>query len=247
MKEQILENYIIEKNNLILETLFIKKLEFWNLTKYEFIDFWKQRYLIPKMFEELLESWIEKAKNELKDKWLENNLYINYLDENGLDTNWNKLEIGSHKEWRKNFNDALFINISDEELQSTKKYIWTKKFIDSYKILLNSWNWLMIIWALLFLEYNIPEEYKKVKIARDILFKDSFVINEDDSIETKNKKRLWCMYIDDHIIHDSRVHYPTLKLKLLKYLNDDKSFEFIKKWIDIISKWKLDFYEWLNK
>ena len=241
-----LEKYIIDKNKNIIETEFVKRLEYWKLSKEEFINFWLQRYLIPKKFEELLYVWIEKAKNELKDTELESNLYMNYLDENWLDINWNKLKIGSHKEWRNDFNNALFIKYSKIDLENIKICDWTQSFIDSYDNLISKWDWLMIIWALLFLEYNIPEEYKRVKISRDILFKNEFVINNNDTIENITKKRIWCMYIDNHIIHDSKIHYPTLKEKLIKYLNNEKNIDLIKKWIDIISEWKLKFYEWFD-
>lgn len=237
--ENELQDFISELTKEVLDNSFLDELEEGNLTVKQWHEFAPQRYLSSTLFEELLESTMHKAE-KTGNKLLKQVLHENLQDEKGLDTNGNPLVIGSHEQWRQYFYTVLGLDIAT--LKHMKPSPGTKSYCAVIKTLIKA-DVVTASAAILFQEYFIPEEFKRIRTGRDKTFYDSFVIKSTDTEDERLHKNRARIYIDNHIAHDAHSHYPALKKALVAYLQDEKEREKIKNGIELIVGAKKKFYK----
>ncbi len=71
--------------------------------------------------------------------------------------------------------------------------------------------------------------------------------NPSDGSGQRRQKGFARLYIDHHIAHDARSHYPDLERVISKYSADPESLAKIMKGMEIISTAKQRFYESLQQ
>lgn len=218
---------------------FLDQIESGSLSKEEWRLFAAQRYLAAHDFENLLEVSVEEAKN-LGFKHLAEVLQSNLNDEKGVDADGNALAEGSHAKWRQDFYSAL--GLPPEILDSKVALAGTKKYCDLLSNLIVERNLMKILGALLMLEYSIPEEFKRIKVGRDLTFKDEFVFESTDSPEVRRKKGFARLYIDHHIYHDAESHYPDLEEAVFEII-DEEAMNDLLEGIRLLGEAKSNFYD----
>jgi pyrroloquinoline quinone (PQQ) biosynthesis protein C len=226
-------------NNPVLEAV-----ESGNLSQDEWREFAKQRYLAARHFEELLKAGIEKAQ-EIQDQELVEALSSNLRDEEGVNEHGQPLQTGSHEKWRQDFYNAL--GLDGHALSSAEPLDGTKEYDSTLRRLIDNEDVLTVAGALLIQEYSIPEEFKRIQVGRDLTFPAEFVTNSSDSSEQRRQKGFARLYIDHHIAHDARSHYPDLERAISKYSADPESLAKIMRGMEIISTAKQKFYESLQQ
>jgi len=214
------------------------------LTPEQWREFAKQRYLAAIHFEELLEAGIRKAQ-EIEDQELAETLAQNLRDEQGLDSQGRSLQIGPHESWRQDFYNAL--GLDGNALSSAEPLDGTKEYGATLKQLIDNKDGLTVTGALLIQEYSIPEEFKRIKVGRDLTFPAQFVPTDSDTPEQRLQKQAARLYIDHHIGHDATKHYPDLERTISKYSADPESLAKIMRGMEIISNAKQKFYESLQQ
>jgi hypothetical protein len=216
----------IKKVNLLVKNV-LEKIN----SPHKFIFFAAQRHKLTSGFLSLLEKVYELAKqNGCED--LSVVLLNNIHDEVGWFDGVVKTEL-AHSTWRECYLGALGI-----EDQNFKPLAETDAYNKTMQNVINTGDLWKIVGALLFLEGNIPGEFALIKDKRNELFPETFVINENDDKVVVNKKQQAAKYLDDHIVHDARSHYPDL-FKVLKEVNQ---VEEISEGIKIMAGAKFDFY-----
>ena len=214
------------------------------LTPDEWREFAQQRYLAALHFEELLEAGIKKAQ-EMQDQELAKALADNLRDEQGINRYGQPLATGSHEKWRQDFYNAL--GLDSHALSSAEPLDGTKEYDATLKQLIDNEDTLTIAGALLIQEYSIPEEFKRIKVGRDLTFPAQFVTTDSDTPEQRRKKQAARLYIDHHIGHDATKHYPDLERAISKYSVDPESLAKIMRGMEIISNAKQRLYESLEQ
>jgi hypothetical protein len=207
-------------------------------------EFIRQRHLAAINFEGLLESGKRKAY-ELGDEELEEVLAANLRDERGLNSVGQKLKIGPHSKWRKDFHEALGVDSSS--LETTSPSAGTQEYNAAIRGLIDSENVLTVAGALLFQEYSIPHEFERIQIGRDITFPSLFVVEPDDTTAQRRAKLASRLYLDHHIAHDANLHFPALMESIHKYVHVQGSLRDILNGIFIVSEAKKRFYESLGQ
>lgn len=197
-----------------------------------------QRYHAAHGFIRLLEIWITWARSSWLIK-LQAALQENLDDENGM----NNPQLGPHEKWRQNFYNAL--GVRQEQLEKWILLPWTNEYWEVLESLEKS-SIHGLIGALLYLEFSIPHEFRRIQIWRDTTFREKFVIEASDSKEAKKEKWLARMYLDHHIIHDSDSHFPNL-VKSIEPLLEKGYEEKIIGWVMIIAQAKKQFYACLPR
>lgn len=212
-------------------------------TQDEWREFAKQRYLAALHFEELLEAGLKKARI-LGDQELVDALVSNLQDERGIDAQGNLLSTGSHEKWRRDFYGAL--GLEEDALSSAEPLEGTRMYDESLKHLIDAGDVLTIAGAILLQEFSIPEEFKRIKIGRDLTFPDQFTTQSKDTSEQRLKKGFARLYIDHHIVHDATSHYPNLERALMKYADDPVNVSQILTGVEMIHVAKQYFYKSLS-
>lgn len=205
------------------------------LPKEDWIIFAVQRYLAASHFEKLLEAGLSKAESGSP---LALALQNNLNDEHGDN------EEHSHATWRKDFYNT--IGATEQVIQKSVLLEGTQFYFDELTKIAQE-NVLKIAGALLVLEFTIPYEFKKIQLGRDKTFENEFIDKLNDSEKLKLKKAKARMYIDDHILHDARSHYPELLSALEPYLTNHDDYVQIKEGIVWVTNAKQKFYESLDK
>ncbi len=213
-------------------------------TQDEWREFAKQRYLAARHFEELLKAGIKKAQ-EIGDQELVEALSSNLRDEEGINAQGQPLQTGSHEKWRQDFYNAL--GLDGHALASAESLEGTKEYDTTLKQLIDNEDALTVSGALLIQEYSIPEEFKRIKVGRDLTFPAQFVTTDTDSHEQRRQKGFARLYIDHHIAHDATSHYPDLERAISKYAADPESLAKIMRGMEIISAAKQKFYQSLEQ
>lgn len=210
----------------------------------QFKFFTIQRISIAYNFESLLISCLEEANN-IGDRELELALRRNLADEYGEDAEGNVNPQMAHKHWRENYLSALNIHAESVDLASLlpETIMHSNTMLDLAK----RNDVFLIAGALLASEIIIPIEYRNVRASRDYLFPEKFVTQSSDSVETKEAKFQASLYINDHIIHDAKSHYPELLNALIKYENDEDKMLRITQGINLIKAARETFYDGVEK
>lgn len=223
------------QNNLLLD-----RIESGESGREEWKRFAVQRYLAALPFERLL-SACRDAASRIGDKALELAVVKNLQDETGENEVGEIKTENSHATWRRDFYTAL--GISDEDLDTSSSMAGTREYDAALNGIIESGDVLVMAGALLALEGTIPREFARMKRGRDALFSESFVEGEEDSEGTKMRKAKARLYLDDHILHDARSHYPDLLNALEPHVASAEELERIRVGIDTIVRAKRSFYE----
>ena len=224
------------------ENAVLAKLEVGKLTPEQWKEFAIQRYLAALNFEKLLAAGVRQAKDN-GDALLAETLQSNLNDETG--TVEGKVEPKlAHTNWRKDFYAAL--GVSAEELKFAAPRVGTRAYVTELEHLSDDTK-LKIVGALLVLEYTIPHEFKRIQTGRDASFPGAFVVQPLDTAEIREQKERARLYIDDHIAHDARSHYPDLLKALQPHLSMPANLAEVKEGIQRIAEAKRLFYADLEK
>ena len=232
-----LENYIANTNRCIRNDSVLKKLRSCELRTEQFNMFAAQRASLP--FLRLLQQGNETSK-KLGDLELTEALESNLNDELGIDKNGKIKGELSHKVWKMNYLEALNLNPKEKKLPLLQS---VKKNIDTFISLEEEGNVFHIAGVILCLENIIPIEYSAAIVSRNHLFPEIFCINSNDLPDVIRAKKKAAIYMDDHIIHDSKSHFPDLLKALIKYETTPNTMNQIKRGISIASKLRKQFYE----
>lgn len=115
----------------------------------------------------------------------------------------------AHSTWRSWFYESL--GLSDADLKKTEKLtVGLALCRAETEYLINFGNAFEIAGALLFLELLIPMEFQLVRTGLYPSFPSEYTEDSCDDDETRARKRRARRYLDDHIEHDSRDHFPRL-------------------------------------
>ena len=201
-----------------------------------------QRACIASKFTLLLKKCIKLA-DEIGDYELENALEKNLQDELGINNFGVEDPTLNHKNWKDNYLNALGINANIDLLPllgATKRHVLAMSHLEA------SGDVYTLAGALLYMENIIPLEYRSAIISRDYLFPDEFMINPDDDNDTVKFKIKNRNYMNDHVIHDTKKHFPDLLNALGKYEENKTAMNCIKAGIELINSRRIDFYNNLS-
>jgi pyrroloquinoline quinone (PQQ) biosynthesis protein C len=204
-----------------------------------------QRYLAAASFESLLQVGIETA-TEAPLPELARELQNNLDDETGVNRETGAYaESESHETWRKNFYEAL--GISTEDLREDGDMLPGGRAYQSVVAgIVDRADVFEIAGALFALEASIPGEFFKIRRGRDEAYPDQFVVQQGDTADISATKRKARRYIDDHIVHDSKVHYPELLHALDDSIRTPEDLERVQVGADAVAKARRAFYDELS-
>lgn len=222
-----------------LNNAFLTFLQKGKLSKENWIKFGIQRYLAAIPFTYLLRSTIKKAK-KANDHTLARAIQDNLNDELGIDQNGLKSKDASHETWRKNFYSA--IGIDSTMLKKKKARKGTTTYNRTLRSIIKDGTLLESAGALLALEATFPIEFQKIKSGRDKTFPEKFIERVSDSKIEKERKKKARKYIDDHIMHDAKKHYPDILHALVDYASDPRSLSEIERGALKIAEARAIFY-----
>jgi len=239
-----LKQYVINANrSIVREDRFIKKLRTTDLTREQFRLFAAQRAYIATNFIKLLEKGVILAKH-LEDEKLALTLQSNLNDELGLDEFGNRQVSLNHGQWKSDYLKALNIKTDEENFPLLS---CTKNSVESFIALEESENLYQIAGAILSLENIIPLEYRAAVVARDKLFPEVFCIGQTVTDAERVQQEKVRRYMDDHIIHDSKSHFPELLEALAQHENNEEILEQIQLGINYVNRYRKQFYEGLDR
>jgi len=198
-----------------------------------------QRYKIGRSFDDLLAAGAERAApiNPALSQAFADNL----RDECGIDAQGKIHPEQAHETWRQNFYHAL--GIETAQVAAAKNFVGTRVYQQMMaRLCAKGSDPLVMAGALLFLEHSIPHEFKRVQAGRDKTFPALFVVTENDAPKVRWRKELACHYIDDHIRHDAKAHYPDLRRALACHVGDAAAMGRIKQGVDLALGAKKEFY-----
>lgn len=234
-----IKKHTTELAKAILKTTLVSRMMRAQLTRPQFLFFFIQKALIVKNFESLLSRSFQIAQAQGQHE-LASVLLSNLDDEQGKDNKGRVNPEAAHKTWRNAFYAAL--GITDVLLDQTLPLTSAKEHCDAFLYLENTDDVFLIAGAFLALERIIPLEYRGAQISRDHLFPEIFVTRAEDSLEKQEAIRRSRYYIDDHIIHDAKIHFPQLLNVLEKYENDAVAMASMAKGVELIQKVRESFY-----
>lgn len=115
----------------------------------------------------------------------------------------------AHATWRTWFYESL--GLSETDLKKTEnRTVGLALCRAETEYLINFGNTFEIAGALLFLELLIPMEFQLVRTGLYPSFPNMYTEDNADDQSTRSRKRRARRYLDDHIEHDSRNHFPRL-------------------------------------
>lgn len=222
--------------DVIKDNAFLNRMSSGDVSKVEWQLFAAQRYLASLDFTSLLSSGAA-ACFHAQDFALARIFYKNLCDEVGAEEEREfslsglkllkgvKLNEKSHETWRRDFYTEIGVTKNDllNSLPS-KETLMHKCVLES--LIFNS-SYLKKAGAVLFLEGFIPQEFKILKTGRDFCFP-----------ETSQGGKL---YIDDHILHDAKQHFPELLKDLV--LKSESELTEVLAGVKSMAKAKKVFYE----
>ena len=226
-----IRRHLAELTKDIVDNPLLNKIEKGTLTKEQWQEFAKQRYLAAVHFEQLLEVGIERAQA----------LIHNLQDERGISENGNPLPTGPHEKWRQDFYTAL--GLDKDTLAELEENESTQHYSQKLQQLIAEGDVLKLAGAILFQEYSIPEEFKKLKVGRDLIFPQEFIIQASDTAEQRRQKGYARLYIDHHITHDANQHYPELERALEKYGEEPEKLKKILDGIKVLAEARKNFFK----
>jgi hypothetical protein len=242
-RKQLIEIVKEANRSLVADNPSLSLLQHGALSKDDWRAFAIQRFLIATPFEGLLREGIRKAAEHRLDA-LQSSLEKNLHDEIGIDENGSVRADRAHSTWRKEFYAAL--GIVEQELAMVQPIQGTAKYLLTLQQIING-DVFVIAGALLVLEATIPGEFRKLQEGRDRVFPEAFVESPDDSDEVRESKKRARLYIDDHIWHDARSHYPDLLSAIVSSVSTAHGLESVKEGMAKVGRAKKAFYDDLGR
>lgn len=212
-------------------------------------DNWRQfaiqRYLIALPFRDLLVQCV-KVATEFGDEELKSVLERNLQEEDGINLVDGEIkESRSHEKWRRDFYTAL--GISENELEDTPSYGVTQNYETVLRECIENRRSYEQLGALLMLESSIPFEFAKLAQGRDRTFPDAFMRAEGDTRDVHNAKARARLYLDHHVLHDVKYHFPQLRDALLKHADDPEILAKMIAGMELIAKARREFYDGMRR
>lgn len=167
----------------------------------------------------------------------------NLNDELGVGADGKKHYELDHRVWKGNYLRALGLKADVQGFPLLRE---TRAHVDAFLDIEARGTLLNIAGTILSLENIIPLEYRAAVSSRDHLFPEIFCINEQDDETTRQQKEFARQYLNDHIVHDSKSHFPQLLQALLKYESDTKAMEELRAGIDMVNTYRKRFYKGLG-
>ena len=146
-----------------------------------------------------------------------------------------------HEQWRRDCYNAMGINT--DTLAMLPAMEGTIFYLGSIQALIEWGSAFHISGALLFLELQISMEFKHIRKGRDLVFRDQFVDHPNDDTETRERKHRARLYIDDHIDHDAKDHFPKLLKAITATKRTTRADTEIVHGIEMMSRAKTAFYD----
>jgi Iron-containing redox enzyme len=234
-----LKYYVIEENRAVVrDNPVILALRNRALTAAQFKLYAAQRACVATNFIGLVHRGLSLARLA-GDAALAAALQSNLDDEAGIGVDGIADPDRNHRNWKIAYLNALGLGADRADfplLDGTRAHVET--FLDQERI----GTGLVIAGMILSLENIIPLEYRAAQIARDHLFPEIFCLSELDMDEIRADKRRARQYIDDHIIHDAKSHFPDLLSALVKYEDDLTAMAELRHGIDIVNACRKNFY-----
>jgi len=238
-----LKNYVISENTGVVRrdpvvlALLRKSL---NTTQYKLYA--AQRAYVATNFIRLVEKGARLAR-EIGDVELAGALQSNLNDEMGMAPDGKIYDALNHRNWKINYLRSIGIEADLKDFPLLRE---TRAHVDAFLEIEAGGNLFSISGALLSLENIIPLEYRAAVSSRDHLFPEIFCHSDEDSEEIYHAKELAKQYLNDHIVHDSKNHFPQLLQALTKYEKDPAVATEIRAGIDLVNTYRKQFYQGLG-
>jgi|GEM_PF-2207643 len=201
-----------------------------------------QRAYVATNFIRLVDKGAQLARS-IGDFELAEAFQSNLNDELGVGPDGKRYEELDHRVWKTNYLLALGLKA---DLKGFPLLSETRAHVNAFLEIEATGTLLNIAGTILSLENIIPLEYRAAVSSRDHLFPEIFCISPNDDAQTRQKKEIARQYLNDHIIHDSKSHFPQLLQALLKYEGDAKAMEELRAGIDIVNIHRKRFYKELG-
>jgi pyrroloquinoline quinone (PQQ) biosynthesis protein C len=167
----------------------------------------------------------------------------NLNDELGVGADGQRHQELDHRVWKTNYLRALGLKADVQGFPLLRE---TRAHVDAFLDIEAKGTLLNIAGTILSLENIIPLEYRAAVASRDHLFPEIFCFEPDDDVLTWQHKETARQYLNDHIVHDSKSHFPQLLQALLKYEGDTKAMEELRAGIDMVNTYRKRFYKGLG-
>lgn len=237
-----LESTVINHSSNIIRNNVLDIIAAGNLSEDKWEEFVIQRYFIAEHFIDLLQSASQRAQenNELQLAII---LHFNAKEELGIKKTaaLGMITENSHDERRKEFLKSF--GIGTKKLKNTTLYEGTNAYIEVLEELIQSDDYLEMAGAILLIENNVPGEFSKIITGLESNFPERYATKAADDHNEKLRKLRARKYIDNHIEHDSKRHFPVLLRELEKHANDPEKLQSILSGLQKISEAKIRFYE----
>ncbi|MBV8124435.1 MAG: hypothetical protein JOY60_16155 [Burkholderiaceae bacterium] len=176
---------------------------------------------------------------EFGDVELAGVLQSNLNDEQGIGPDGQYDHALSHLNWKIDYLRALGLEADVPEFPLLPG---TQRHVEAFLALEREGTLFSISGALLSLENIIPLEYRAASWSRDHLFPEIFNLGEADTPQVQQEKIRARKYMDDHIIHDAKYHFPLLLRALEKYEGNADLMREIHCGIDLVNHYRKQFY-----
>ncbi len=166
-----------------------------------------QRHKAGELFIALLETAC--CRSDDQGLWMLAEVLADNLDDERGMVNGTVHTEEAHATWRTWFYESLGLSEADlKKIENRTVGLALCRAETEY--LVNFGNAFEIAGALLFLELLIPMEFQLVRAGLYPSFPNTYTESNDDDRSTRDHKRRARRYLDDHIEHDSRNHFPRL-------------------------------------
>lgn len=234
-----LKYYVIEENRAVVrDNPVILAMRRRALSRAQFKLYAAQRACVATNFIGLVHRGAQLARLA-GDMGLAAALQSNLDDEAGIGADGIADPDRNHRNWKIAYLNALGLSA---DMAGFPLLDGTQAHVDTFLDQERNGTGLVIAGMILSLENIIPLEYRAAQIARDHLFPEIFCPSEADTDAIRAGKRRAREYIDDHIVHDARSHFPDLLAALVKYEDDLTALAQLQHGIDIVNACRKNFY-----
>jgi pyrroloquinoline quinone (PQQ) biosynthesis protein C len=238
-----LKNYVISENSAVVRRdpvvlALLRK----TLSKTQYKLYAAQRAYVATNFIRLVEKGARLAR-EIGDAELADALQSNLNDEMGVGPDGKTYPELNHRNWKINYLRSIGIEADLKDFPLLRE---TRAHVEAFLDIEADGNLFSIAGALLSLENIIPLEYRAAVSSRDHLFPEIFCHSDQDSEETYHQKELARQYLNDHVVHDSKTHFPQLLQALVKYEKESSVATEIRAGIDLVNTYRKQFYQGLS-
>lgn len=235
----MLKSFVIEKNrSTVRNDELVHRLRDCCVSRDEYRLFAAQRAYIATNFVHLLRRGVILAE-EAGDASLAEALRANLDDELGIDESGVARAELHHGKWKADYLRSLGL---EADLEGFPLLTGTKANVQAFLDLEERGSLYEIAGAILSLENIIPLEYRAAVTARNHLFPEVFCDFEEDSPAVAAAKFKARRYMDDHIVHDAKSHFPDLLTALSAHHADSKAIEQAKRGVAIVNHYRKQFY-----